>query len=84
LFPQQAVVAEQEAVHCSLASTGVGLTVMIEDEALETHRSGILALWSESVGTAPLAFAYPARRSGDPIIKAVLRCLTQVWELPVR
>jgi hypothetical protein len=51
LLPRQAVVAEQEAVHCSLASTGVGLTVMIEEEAMEAHRSKILGSRSFRIGS---------------------------------
>lgn len=81
LAPQQAVVADQEAVLCSLVTSGVGLAVMIEDEAVEAHRSGVVALWPESVGTVPLSFAYPGRRSDDPLVQAILHCLVDVWNL---
>ncbi len=81
LSPQQVVVADQEAVLCSLVTSGVGLTVMIEDEAVEAFRSGVVALWPESVGTVPLSFAYPARRSDDPLVQAVLHCLGKIWNL---
>ena len=82
LSPQQAVVADHEAVLCSLVASGVGLTVMIEDEAVEAFRNGVVALWPESVGTVPLSFAYPARRSDDPLVQAVLHSLGKVWNLP--
>lgn len=82
LSPQQAVVADHEAVLCSLVASGVGLTVMIEDEAVGAFRNGVVALWPESVGTVPLSFAYPARRSDDPLVQAVLHCLGKVWNLP--
>jgi DNA-binding transcriptional LysR family regulator len=80
LSPQQAVVADQEAVLCSLVTSGLGLTVMIEDEAVEAFRNGAVALWAEPVGTVPLNFAYPARRSDDPLVQAVLHCLGKVWK----
>ena len=82
LSPQKVVVADQENVLCSLVTSGVGLTVMIEDEAGEAFRSGTVALWPESVGTVPLNFAYPARRPEDPLIQAVLHCLGMVWNMP--
>jgi DNA-binding transcriptional LysR family regulator len=82
LSPQKVVVADQENVLCSLVTSGVGLTVMIEDEAVEAFRSGAVALWPEAVGTVPLNFAYPARRSEDPLVQAVLHCLGKVWDMP--
>ncbi|KAB2890387.1 MAG: LysR family transcriptional regulator [Desulfobulbaceae bacterium] len=82
LSPRQAVVADHEAVLCSLVASGVGLTVMIEDEAVEAFRNGAVSLWPESIGTVPLSFAYPARRADDPLVQAVLHCLGTVWDLP--
>lgn len=82
LTPRQTVVAEQEAVLSALVAAGVGLSVMIEEEALAEQRAGSIALWPEPLGSIPLTFACLSRRLTDPLIQAVLQCLTRVWELP--
>lgn len=83
LRPQQAVVAEQEAVLSALVSAGVGLSVMIEEEAVEAERTGAVVLWPESVGSIPLSFACLTRRAEDPLLRALLQCLGRVWDLPL-
>ena len=82
LQPEQAVVADQEAVLSALVSSGVGLSVMIEEEAIEAERTGWVVLWAESVGDIPLYFAFLLRRRNDPLLQAVLRCVARIWDLP--
>lgn len=82
LRPEQVVVADQETVLSALVSSGLGLSVMIEEEAVEAQRTGAVILWSEPVGEVPLSFAFLARRGDDPLLQAVLQCLARVWDLP--
>ena len=79
LTPMKSVVADQEAVLSSLVSSGVGLSLMIEEEALAAEQGGGVALWSESVGVVPLCFVFLGRRQEDPLLRSIRCCLARIW-----
>ncbi len=79
LEPQKVVVSDQETTIQTLTSTGVGLTLMIEDEALLAEKEGILAVRKDSVATVDLSLAYRKKQEDDPAIQALLECIRKVW-----
>lgn len=78
--PDSAVVAGEDATIRSFVTSGIGLGLMIAEEAREAARAGeLFIVHPEPVGTIPLSFIYLCRRVQDPVIQAVLKCVQQVW-----
>lgn len=76
----KAVVADEDATIKSFVTSGVGLGLMIEQEAREAAAAGeLFIVRREPVATIPLFFIYLCRRAQDPLIRAILKCIRQVW-----
>ena len=70
--PLKITVADQEPVIQLLVKSGVGLALMIEEEAMEAKSKGEISVWDTVIDTIDLSFVYPSRREKEPLIKAVL------------
>ncbi len=79
--PLKITVADQEPVIQLLVKSGVGLALMIEEEAMEAKTHGELTVWDTVVDTIDLSFVYPFHRKNDPLLKAVVEGIREVWEL---
>ncbi len=80
---REVLVAEQEEVLCALASSGSGLTIMVEPEAQAVARAGTMALYAEPIGAVPLQFVFLKRRAADPLLQAISACLNRIWHPPI-
>jgi DNA-binding transcriptional LysR family regulator len=80
--PTKVVEADQESVISSLVVSGLGLSLMRDDVALAKAAAGEVALWTHGKATTTLWFIHPQERAGDPIIRALLEVIREVWELP--
>ena len=81
LQPLRVTVADQEPLIRTLVASGIGLSVMIEDEARYAQEQGRVAIWENVLGTVDLGFIYPRRRATEPLVKALLDGIRQVWEV---
>jgi DNA-binding transcriptional LysR family regulator len=81
LEPTKVVEADQESVISSLVVSGVGLSLMREDVALEKEAAGEACLWPQGRMTTTLWFIYPQERADDPVIRALLDVLRDTWSL---
>ena len=79
LKPVKVTIADQEPVVATLVAAGVGLAVMIEDEALTYRDAGQMAVWDEVVGTVDLNFVYNRRREKEAVIGAAIEAVKVVW-----
>lgn len=79
--PAKVVEADQEPVLSSLAMAGAGLGLMREDRALGNLEQGKVCIWGEARLETTLRFIYRRARKEDPLIRAALDVLTEVWEL---
>lgn len=79
LKPVKVTIADQEPVVATLVAAGVGLAVMIEDEAFAYRDAGQVAVWDEVVGTIDLNFVYPRRRGKEAVIGAAIEAVRAVW-----
>jgi DNA-binding transcriptional LysR family regulator len=78
--PNSAVVAGEDAMIKNFVMSGVGLGLMLAEEAREAASAGELFLaHPEPVAYVPLSFIYLCRRAQDPMIQAVLKCIQNVW-----
>ena len=59
LKPVKVTMADHEPVVATLVTAGVGLAVMIEDEALVYREAGQAAVWDEIVGYLVTMIAVP-------------------------
>jgi DNA-binding transcriptional LysR family regulator len=79
--PTKVVEADQESVISSLVASGVGLSLMREDVALEREAAGEICLWDQGRATTTLWFIYLHDRAEDPVIRALLDGLRDTWAL---
>lgn len=80
--PTKVVEADQESVIANLVVSGVGLSLIREDLALEKEKAGEICLWRDVRLETTMWFIYPAVRHDDPAIRALLGILRDLWKLP--
>ena len=79
--PTKVVEADQESVISSLVASGVGLSLMREDVALEREAAGEICLWDQGRATTTLWFIHLHERAEDPVIRALLEGVRDTWAL---
>jgi len=79
--PTRVVEADQESVIASLVVSGVGLSLIREELALEKAAAGEVCLWRDVRLETTLWFIYPLARKDDPAIRALLGVLRDTWNL---
>lgn len=78
--PTKVVEADQESVIANLVVSGVGLSLIREDLALEKEAAGEVCLWRDVRLETTLWFIYLAARQDDPVIRALLAVLHDTWK----
>ncbi len=81
IAPTKVLEADDERVVCSLVVSGLGMALMREDLALDKARAGEVCLWKEVRLTTALKFVYLRDREEDPVIRALVDLLKDVWDL---
>ena len=79
--PTKVVEADQEPVIANLVISGVGLSLIREDLALEKEAAGEVCLWRDVRLETTLWFIYLLARKDDPVIRALLGVLRDTWNL---
>ena len=79
--PTRVVEADQESVIANLVISGVGLSLIREDLALEKETAGQICRWRDVRLETTLWFIYSAARTEDPAIRALLDVLHDTWSL---
>lgn len=79
--PIKVVEADQESVIANLVVSGVGLSLIREDLALEKEAAGEVCLWRDVRLETTLWFIYLHARKDDPAIRALLGVLRDTWKL---
>jgi DNA-binding transcriptional LysR family regulator len=79
--PTRVVEADQESVIANLVVSGVGLSLIREDLALEKETAGQVCLWRDVRLETTLWFIYLRTRKDDPAISALLSVLRDTWNL---
>jgi DNA-binding transcriptional LysR family regulator len=79
--PTKVVEADQESVISNLVISGVGLSLIREELALEKVAAGEICLWRDVRLEATLWFIYLLARKDDPVIRALLGVLRDTWKL---
>ncbi len=79
--PTKVVEADQESVIASLVVSGVGLSLIREELALEKEAAGEVCLWRDVRLDSTLWFIFPRARKDDPVIRALLEVIVDTWNL---
>jgi DNA-binding transcriptional LysR family regulator len=82
--PSRVVEADEEFVIANLVVSGVGLSLIREELALEREAAGQVCLWRDVRLETDLWFIYRAGRAADPVIRALLDVLAATWKLGVQ
>jgi DNA-binding transcriptional LysR family regulator len=80
LKPVKVTLADQEPIVATLVTSGIGLAVMIEDEAMEYQSAGKVVVWDDGVGTVDLNFVYHRKREREAVVAAAIESVQAVWE----
>jgi DNA-binding transcriptional LysR family regulator len=81
IVPTKVVEADQESVMVNLVVSGVGLSLIREELALEKEAAGEVCLWRDVRLETTLWFIYLLTRADDPMIRALLGVLRDTWKL---
>ena len=79
LEPCQIALIDQEATIKILVTSGIGLALMVEDEALASEQERKIALWKKDALQVEFSFIYLRKREHDPMMQAILNGLLSVW-----
>jgi DNA-binding transcriptional LysR family regulator len=79
--PTRVVEADQEAVVSSLVVAGLGVALMREDNALAREAAGEVCLWRDVRLETRLWFIHLREREHDPVMRALLAVLDEIWPL---
>ena len=80
LQPSKVVVVDEDATLYSLVRSGIGLSLMIEDEAVAAEQEGTITVWKKDSFTLDLYAVYLQERRSDPVIQAILNGINRVWK----
>lgn len=79
LTPNKVTTADQEPLINTLVSSGLGLALMIEEEARDAMADGRVFIWDQRMETIDLSFVYSRKRASDPMVKAIIEAVCKVW-----
>ncbi len=79
--PTKVVEADQESVINSLIESGVGLSLMREDQALLAEAAGKAIVWGDERLDTALWFIYQADQAHDPAVIALVEAVRDTWAL---
>lgn len=77
--PGTAMLSDNESTITTMVQSGIGLSIMLRDEALKAEKAGTLAVWDGEDLTLPLSFGYAKKRENEPVIQAALEGIAEVF-----
>ncbi len=80
--PQRRVEADQESVIETLVVSGIGMALMREEAARVRAAAGEICIWDKARLRTTLWFVCAAERAEDPLLKALIGLLREIWHLP--
>lgn len=77
--PAKLIGADHETVVSSLVASGLGIALIREDVAERMAAAGEICLWRDARVATTLWFIYLQSREHDPVVRALLDVLDDVW-----
>ncbi len=79
LFPEIKIRADQEAAIAAMIRAGVGLSFMLEEDALLAEKRGELIIWPGERYDLPLSFVTLAARKNEPRVRILADAVRKCW-----
>ena len=79
--PTKVVEADQESVINSLIVSGVGLSLMREDQARTAEAAGEVIVWGKQRLSTALWFIFPTEQAHDPALVTLIEAVRDSWSL---
>jgi DNA-binding transcriptional LysR family regulator len=79
--PSRLIEADQESVIANLVVSGLGLSLLPENLALDLQKAGDLCVSEDALLRATLWFIFREERANDPLISGVVDVLRETWSL---
>jgi DNA-binding transcriptional LysR family regulator len=79
--PTKLIGADHEAVVSSLVASGLGVALIRDEVAQRMVEAGEICLWRDARVATTLWFIYLQAREHDPVVRALLDVLADVWRL---
>lgn len=79
LAPSSVVAVDQESTLRRLVASGLGLTLMREDVALEAEEKKELVIWQNGTEISQLNFIFLKSEAESPIVRALCDSVCAVW-----
>jgi DNA-binding transcriptional LysR family regulator len=77
--PAKLIGADHEVVVSSLVASGLGVALIREEAALRMAAAGEICIWRDARVATTLWFIYLQSREQDPVLRALLAVLEDVW-----
>ena len=78
-LPARLVEADTEPVIINLVESQVGVSLVRDELASASAKAGRVAIWPGASAVTKLWLVYLAKRSGDPLLQALLEVLYEIW-----
>lgn len=78
-LPARVIEADNESVINNLVESGVGISLVRQEIALESSSAGRSVIWPGAEVSTHLWLVYSVDRTADPLIEAVLTVVCDVW-----
>ncbi len=80
--PRTEMLADQQSAITSMIGAGVGLSFMLEEEALQAVEQGQIAIWPNESFPINLSFVFRKKDTHSPVIQAVTDEIRTLWSCP--
>jgi DNA-binding transcriptional LysR family regulator len=80
--PEKRLVVENDTTIRKMVAAGAGLGLMVEPEAKEAVQQKQLLIWGDPVFNLELSVLYLKERVNEPIVKAIIESICEVWVHP--
>ncbi len=78
--PRTEIVADQQSAISSMVKAGVGLSFMLDEEAVKAEKNGALVIWPGGSFPIGLSFIHREAESHLPRIRAITEIITAIWQ----
>lgn len=79
--PEKVVLANQEDALRGMVEAGVGLGIVRRDDMREAVAAGRVFIVPRELSTVSLRFAWLGKRANDPVLRAVVEAVLEVWQV---
>ena len=79
--PDKYLIANQESIINSLVKSGSGISVTLKKEAQTSAQNNEIFMLEEPALFIDLSLVYLKEYQDDPLIKSVVKCIKECWEI---